>query len=99
MGNTSLIVSVVKVDDLQSLSHILYKFLISDVCLAITPPIRSNTKLLPCKRDSNIFIILLIAVVNNIYIRPKIRTRVILSLLVFSRQNNSMSDTILNGGL
>lgn len=99
MGSTSLIINEVKVDDLQSPLHILYKFLVSDLCPAIISPIRSNSKLLPCKMNSNIFIIWLIAVVNNIYIRPKIRTRVMLPLLVFFRHNNSMSDTIFNGGL
>lgn len=88
MGSTSLTVSEVKVDDLQCPSHILCKFLIFDICPAIISSIRSNNKLLPCKMDVNIFIIWLIAVVNNIYTCPKIRTRVILSLLAFFKQNN-----------
>lgn len=57
MGSTSLIINEIKVDDLQSPLHILYKFLVSDLCPAIISPIRSNSKLLPCKMNSNIFII------------------------------------------
>lgn len=49
MESKIFIANVVKVHDLQSPSHVLYKHLISDLCTANISPIRTNIKLLPGK--------------------------------------------------